>query len=244
MAVLLLTLPLIALYLNLDLGALSRFVWAEPFKGEISSALRVTFLASGVAVTALIITGVPLAYVLARYDFPGRNFLEGLVDLPLVIPHAVSGIMILAAFGGRGLLGPSLTRLGVRVEDAFLGVVAVMLFVSAPLLIDTVKVGFSSIEEDLIAVARSLGASRAQTFLKVELPLAGKHIATGALMAWARGLSEVGALLIVAYYPKTINVLILEYFNVFGLKAALALSAVYLTIILAAFTLIRKLLVR
>jgi len=232
--------PLIGIYLKLKPEYVKEYILPEPYRSEILGALKVSLIASIIAVLILIIVGVPLAYILARFEFPLKSIVQGLVDLPLVIPHAVSGILILSAYGSSGLLGPLLGRAGLRIEDSYAGIIAVMTFVSAPLLVDTVKVGFETIPESLVAVARSLGARRSQALLHVELPLVFRHILAGALMAWARGLSEVGALLIVAYYPKTINILIIEFFDVLGLGPAIALSALYLLLILLIFIILRE----
>ncbi|MCE4607200.1 MAG: ABC transporter permease [Desulfurococcales archaeon] len=207
---------------------------------EVINAIEVSLEASILSVTILTVMGVPLAYILARRDFPGKQLVEAFVDLPLVMPHAVAGIMILAAFGSRGLLGGYLQDLGLIIEDNFKGIVIVMAFVSIPLLVDTVKVGFQLIGSSLESVARTLGASEWKAFTTITLPLSFKHILAGALLGWARGLSEVGALLVVAYYPKTVNILILEYLSVYGLKYAATLSAIYALIVLSIFIALRK----
>jgi len=238
--VLFLALPIAALYLKVDPHVASRLL-GGPLRGEVVSAFKVSLLASAAALSGLLVLGIPLAYTLARLDFPGKRLVEALVDIPLALPHTVAGIMILEAYGSRGLLGGGLSRLGLVLEDHFLGVVAVMAFVSAPLLVDTVKVGFQSIPESLEAVARTLGASRLRAFLDISLPLALRSIAAGSLLAWARGLSEVGALLVVAYYPKTVNILILEYLSIYGLPYAAALAAIYAALALGVFTALRVL---
>ncbi len=207
---------------------------------EVINAIEVSLEASVISILNLTIIGIPLAYILARYEFPGKKLVEALVDLPLVMPHAVAGIMILSAFGSKGLLGNHLQSIGLVIEDSFKGIVVVMMFVSIPLLVDTVKVGFQLIGSSLETVARTLGASEWKAFTTVTLPLSFKHILAGALLGWARGLSEVGALLVVAYYPKTVNILILEYLSVYGLKYAATLSAIYASIVLSIFIALRK----
>ncbi len=233
--------PLIALYINIKLNIIKNFIENNMYEREILNALGVSLEASFAAVLLLVVFGTPLAYALAKKEFPGKSLIESLVDIPLVMPHAVAGIMILAAYGKEGLLGGVLNSIGLRIEDAFPGIVAVMAFVSAPLLIDTVKVGFQEIDESLIAVARSLGASNSYVARTIILPLVWRSLLAGSLLAWARGLSEVGALLIVAYYPKTINILILEYFTVYGYYYAVTLSALYSLLIIFIFIFIRRL---
>ena len=237
--VLLLVLPLVALYAGVKPGVLGAMLSSPEMREEILGGFRVALLASLIAVGILLALGVPTAYVLARYDFPGKRVVEGVIDIPLALPHVVAGVMLLEAYGSWGLAGPLLRRIGLVIEDHLAGVVAVMAFVSAPLLVDTVKVGFQSIPESLSAVARTLGASRLRAFRDIELPLAARSIAAGSLLAWARGLSEVGALLVVAYYPKTVNILILEYLSIYGLPYAVALAAVYATLTLGIFAALR-----
>ncbi|MEB3755465.1 MAG: ABC transporter permease [Desulfurococcales archaeon] len=228
--------PLVSLFMEANPS-----ISAEMIKNhEVINAIKVSLEASIISVLVLTIMGVPLAYILARHDFPGKQLVEAFVDLPLVMPHAVAGIMILSAFGSRGLIGSYLQDLGLVIEDDFKGIVIVMAFVSIPLLVDTVKVGFQLIGSSLESVARTLGASEWKAFTTITLPLSFKHILAGALLGWARGLSEVGALLVVAYYPKTVNILILEYLSIYGLKYAATLSAIYALIVLSIFIALRK----
>ena len=228
--------PLAALYLEASPSLAGEMMSNR----EVLGAIKVSLEASIVSVLILVATGVPLAYILSRTSFKGKNLVEAIVDIPLVMPHAVAGIMILSAFGSKGLLGPGLSRVGLVIEDSFPGIVLVMTFVSIPLLVDTVKVGFEIVGSSLEDVARTLGAGRWTAFRTVTLPLAYRHILAGALLGWARGLSEVGALLVVAYYPKTVNILILDYLSVYGLKYAATLSALYSIIVLAIFVALRK----
>ncbi len=240
--VLFLLIPLVSLYLRLSPEALARVFGSPVLAAQVRDALATSLAASVAATLILLALGVPLAYVLARHQFPGKGVVEAIVDLPFVMPHAVAGIMLLTAYGSRGLLGPVLQRAGLRLEDSFAGVVAVMAFVSAPLLVDTVKAGIASVDPMVEAVARTLGAGPLRVFLDITLPMVWRHVAAGALLAWARGLSEVGALLVVAYYPKTLNILILEYLQVYGLPYAVAVSAAYAALVAAVFIALRRLL--
>jgi len=230
-----LTYPFIALTLSADLGLIHR-VWEEKV---VIKALSLTLIAATLSTAILTFFGVPLAYLLARYEFKGKKLVEAIIDLPLVVPHAVVGIMLLVAFGPRTSFGAMLRSIGVVIEDSFWAIVAVFTFMSAPLLIDTVKDGFASISPSLEGVARSMGASPLYTFFTISLPLTIRSICTGALLAWARAISEVGALLIIAYYPKTINVLIIEWFNTYGLAYAIALTLIMLVISVLVFLVLR-----
>jgi len=108
--------------------------------------------------------GVPLAYFLARKDFPGKSIIEGIVDIPLMIPHVVAGIALYGIFMRYGVIGAPLKRLGIVTTDAYLGIVVAMLFMSLPYLIDTAREGFKEVDPRLENVARSLGASHWRTF--------------------------------------------------------------------------------
>lgn len=227
--------PFISLLLSVE---------AEPLRStfalsEVREALLLTLALATLAVLILIFIGVPLAYILARFEFRGKGLVEGLVDLPFVIPHAVVGVMLLVAYGPRTPIGGVLRSLGLVVENSPWAIVAVFVFVGAPLLIDTVRDGFSAIDPYLEGVARCLGAGPFRTFLTVSLPLASRSLATGVVLAWARAVSEVGALLIIAYYPKTINVLIVEWFNTYGLAYATSLTLTLLPISVGLFLLLR-----
>ncbi len=238
-AILFVLMPLASIFLFFDPSLANKVLFIDPnLSSEARSAFITAFVAASVSTLILMGIGIPTAYVLAKIDFPFKRFVEGLIDVPLVIPHAVAGIMILLCFGSRGLVG---SKIGIGIEDSFWGIVAVMSFVSLPLMVDSVKAGFRFVDVSLEAVARTLGANKRQVFMYITLPIAFRTIITGAILSWARAMSEVGALLIVAYYPKTINVLILEWFNIYGLRYAVVLSVPLIVIALLLFIVIRVL---
>jgi molybdate/tungstate transport system permease protein len=228
--------PFASLALSVKPGPLS-FALASR---EALEALALTLTAATLATLILLILGVPLAYLLARFKFRGKEVVEAIVDLPLIIPHAVVGVVLLAAYGPKAPLGELLKSLGVVVESSTLAVVAVFVFIGAPLLIDAARDGFVSIDPYLEGVARSMGAGPLRTFISVSLPLAARSIATGATLAWARAVSEVGALLIIAYYPKTIGVLVVEWFSTYGLPYAAALTVILLSLSAAVMLVLKR----
>jgi molybdate/tungstate transport system permease protein len=118
---------------------------------------------------------------------------ESLVDLPLVVPHSLAGIIVLFGFGRDGLF-PGLSVLG-----TLLGMVLALAFVSAPYAVEAAREGFEAVDERLVYAARAHGASPFEAFLRVRLPLARRSILTGGVLAWARGVSEFGAVAVVAY---------------------------------------------
>ena len=225
--------PLISIYLLNDPSVFYKVFAEDPLLyKEAYDALILTFETSILATTMLLIMSIPIAYLLARIEFKGKEFIEAIIDIPLLTPHVVAGIMLLSAFGRHGIIG-------LGIEDTILGIIFVMMFVSLPIMVDTLKAGFRMIDRNLEYIARSLGASLYRSFKDITIPLSKHTMIAGYILAWARGVSEVGALLIVAYFPKTINILIYEWYSIYGLKYAIALSIVLLTLFLLVFILIR-----
>ncbi len=141
--------------------------------------------------------------------------MEALVNLPIVIPHTAAGVALLLVFGRRGLLGQWLAPLGITFTDNLAGIVVGMLFVSLPFLVNMSREAFALVDEELERVALIDGASAWQAFWHVTLPLAWRGVLGGAVMMWARGISEFGAVVILAYHPKIVPVLVYERFDGF-----------------------------
>ncbi len=188
------------------------------------------------------IFGVPLAYMLARYDFPLKSVVEGLIDLPIVVPHTAAGIALLFVFGRNYLLGKWFGAVGVQFVDSLAGIVIAMLFVSVPFLIDSAKEGFKKVDVRLENVSRTLGASPWQVFYRVTFPLAWRSILAGNLMMWARGISEFGAIVILAYYPMVTPTLIYQRFESYGLSKAIPVAAILILVCAFIFIGVRTLL--
>jgi len=205
---------------------------------EVYSSILRTFGASLVATIISIILGVPLGYLLARKDFYGKSFVESLINIPVIIPHTAAGIALLTVFGRNFFLGKFFSIFGINFVGEFAGIVIAMMFVSMPFLVNEVKEGFRSIDVKLEKVARSLGSSPAQTFFRVSLPLNFNHLISGSLMMWARGLSEFGAVVILAYHPMTASVLIYERFTSYGLKYSSPVAAIMVVTSLFVFILL------
>jgi len=222
-------LPLIVIYLKQagDFGTFLKTL-RDPL---VISALRRSLLTATATALIALLFGVPLGYVLARKDFPGKSLVQAIVDVPIVIPHSVVGIMLLVTYS-------------TYILDNYVGIIAAMLFVSASFTVNSARDGFLAVDEKLEAVARTLGASRLRTFFTVSLPMAFPSIASGAIMTWARAISEVGSILIVAYYPMTAQVLILEYFNNYGLRASRPIAVLMVSVSLGIFVLLRWLIGR
>ncbi len=198
-------------------------------------AVGVSLLAAFLSVAVAFVLGVPLAYLLARRDFRGKRLIEGAIDLPVAIPHTAAGIALLTVFGTTGLIGGPASSF-LRFHAALPGIVVAMLFVSAPFLINSAKEGFRSVNPRLEKVARSLGASEWQAFSKVAFPLALPHIFTGAIMSWARAVSEFTAvIMLVGFFPMIAPGLIWSRWQSGGLMAAMAVAVLLIIVCLAVF---------
>ena len=219
----------------------------EDFSGLIAAAtdpvvLEAIWISISAAVCSTLIAflfGVPLAYFLARKEFMGKSVIEGIVDIPLMIPHIVAGIALYGVFMRYGLIGAPLRKLGIVITDAYPGIVVAMLFVSLPYLVDTAREGFKEVDPRLENVARSLGASHWRTFREITFPLAFPSILSGAILSWGRAISEFSAILIIAYHPISAPILIYEKFTSFGLRASRPISVLLISICLIIFILLR-----
>ena len=206
--------------------------------------VRSIWLSIGTAILAGFISfffGTPLAYLLARKDFRGKRLVEGIIDLPIAIPHPVVGIAILSVAGKNHWLGEILSDLGVRIMGSVTGIVTVLTFVGIPFYLNAAKAGFEAISPRLEKVSRSLGASMFSTFLRITFPLAWRSMLIGIIMCCARAISEFGAVVIVAYHPMIAPVLIYERFEAYGLKYSQPLAVWLVSISLLLFLLLRLL---
>jgi len=203
------------------------------------NSILLTYYAAMLSTLVAMIFGTPLAYLLSRYSFPGKSVVEGIVDVPVVIPHTVAGIALLAVFGSNGLIGKFSY---IKFVDALPGIVVAMLFVSVPIYINAAREGFASVDVRLEQVARTLGASPARVFFTISLPLVIRHIAAGAVMAWARAISEFGAVVVIAYYPMIAPTLIYERYLSAGLSAARPIAVILILLSLVVFVVLRVLL--
>ncbi len=202
---------------------------------EVIWAFKTTLLAGAVSTLIALIFGIPTGYILARYDFKFKSFVEAVLDLPMAIPHSVIGIMILSFIYGIDIIN----FIGRYIVDNFWGIVTVYLFVGIPFMVNSIRDGFLSVDEEIEYVSRTLGASKVRTFFEISLPLIKNNIISGIILSFARGISEVGAILIIAYYPKTVPILIYERFMSFGLDASKPISVGMILISIALFALLR-----
>lgn len=178
---------------------------------------------------------IPLAYLMARKSFPGRKIVQGIIDLPVVIPHTAAGIALLGLISRNGIIGKAAAAIGVSLVNNPAGTALAMAFVSIPFIINSARDGFMAVPVKLEKAALSLGASRRKVFFSIAVPLAWRSIVSGFVMMFARGMSEFGAVVIVAYHPLTAPVMIYERFNAFGLNYARPLSLIFVLVALALF---------
>jgi molybdate transport system permease protein len=184
-------LPLLGVFLKSDL----RHVLDTETTRE---AFRVTAETSGASLAAMLLVGTPVAYRLATTAFRGKTLLVTLFELPLVLPPAVAGLGLFAAFGRTGLLGGQLSALGIELPFTAAAVVMAMTFVAGPLYLRQAQASFGAVDRDLLAAARTLGAGPWKVFLRVAIPLAGPGLGAGAALAWARAVGEFGATIMFA----------------------------------------------
>lgn len=221
-------------------------LWDTLGENQVQYSILMTIYAALLATLVGLVLGVPLAYLLARHYFPGKRFIEGIIDVPIVVPHSAAGIALLVVFGGNAFLGKIFGHMGIGFVDALPGVVIAMMFVSISFLINSAREGFESIDPRLENVARTLGASPLRTFFSITLPLARRSIFSGSLMMWARGISEFGAVYIIAsyapffgQYPVAAPVLVAERFDMFGLSYATPVAVITMLISIAIFICLR-----
>jgi molybdate transport system permease protein len=189
-----LLLPLAALFLRIGPDDLVAALASEAAR----DALLVSAKTSALAHAVVLLVGTPVAYLLATRAFRGRALVVAALELPLVLPPAVAGIALLAAFGNRGLLGGELEALGVSLPFTQAAVVLAVVFVASPFYVRQAIAAFASVDRALFDAARTLGAGPATVFARVAIPLAAGGLGAGSSLAFARGLGEFGATVIFA----------------------------------------------
>ena len=228
------TLTYLSLIVLIPLGALILHAASLGFSGfwniitepRTLSALRVSFVISLVAAMINVVFGVIVAWVLIRYRFPGRRFLDALVDLPFALPTAVAGIALTAIYAPNGWVGSWLAPLGIKVAYTPLGIGIALVFIGLPFLVRTVQPVLEDFEREIEEAAASLGANRRQTVFRVMLPSLLPAILTGFALAFARAVGEYGSVIFIAgnipYVSEIAPLLIvikLEEFNYAGATA-------------------------
>jgi molybdate transport system permease protein len=238
-ALVFLLLPLLAIFLRVPPGELFAQLGSE----VAIDAIVVTLKATAIAQALILFVGTPAAYLIASRGFRGRAFVVTLVELPLVLPPAVAGIGLLAAFGRLGLLGSTFEVLGVSISFTQTAVVLAVTYVASPFYLRQAIASFEALDQALLDASRTLGAGPARTFFRIAVPLAGKGLTAGAALSFARGLGEFGATIMFAGslqgVTQTLSLAIYAQFDL-NFDVALALGAL-LVMVSAAILLTVKL---
>jgi molybdate transport system permease protein len=229
------------------LGLLAQTPWrrlAEELAApQVRLALRLSLVCSFGAVGISLLVGVPLAFMLARVDFPGRNLVRALTTLPMVLPPVVGGVALLLAFGRRGVAGQWLDRaFGITLPFTTMGAILAEAFVAMPFLVITTEAGLRAMDRRFEDAAATLGAGRWTTFRRVTLPLIAPSLGAGTALCWARALGEFGATITFAgNLPGSTQTMPLAVYLALetDLEAAIALSLVLLAVSLAVLIALR-----
>ena len=219
-------------------------VWDDLTADPTLDALRLSLICSLAATALALVFGVPLAWVLARAEIPGRRFVRALVTLPMVLPPVVGGVALFLAFGRNGLVGEHLDQwFGIRLPFTTAGVIAAETFVAMPFLVVTVEGALRTLDPRYEDAAATLGARRLTVFRRVTMPLIGPAIAAGAVLTWARALGEFGATVTFAgSFPGVTDTMPLAIFAEFeggDINGAIALSLVLVGVSVAVLVALR-----
>ena len=202
----------------------------------VLDALVLSLVTTAVSLLLTVTFGLPLAFVLARRSFPGKGWLEAVIDLPIVLPPSVAGLALLIVFGRRGVLAGPLDLLGFAIPFTTIAVVLAQTFVSAPFFIRSARTGIASVDRDLEDAARVDGASERQLFRAITVPLASAALAAGLVMTWARSLGEFGATIMFAGNvegrTQTLPLVVYGEFQAGNLDSSIAAAAI---LVVAAF---------
>ena len=231
-------LPILALLIR---AAQQEDLWSAVTGDFALTALRLSIFTSVVSIAVVVAGGTPFAYLLARSDSWLARVIDGLVELPIVLPPVVAGVAMLMAFGRGGLIGGWLNDAGIDISFTTVAVVFAQIFVAAPFYVRSAKLGFQSVARDYEDVSQTLGVSPIFTFWRITLPMAAPSIITGLGLSWARALSEFGATIMFAGNltgeTQTMPLAIMTAMETSGgLDSALALSALLLVVSVLALT--------
>ena len=227
--------PLAGMLWHSQVSEIHATVQDKTVQRSILLTLGISLCATGV----FSLLAIPFAYFLARRAFPLKRLVLGLVDLPVVIPHSAAGIALLTVLNRNSVAGQVADKLGLSFVGSSLGIGVAMAYVSLPFLINGAREGFSAVPLQYEKAALTLGASPVRVFCTIALPLAMRSIVTGFVMMFSRGLSEFGAIVIIAYYPMVTSVLIYQRFNDFGLAYSRGVSVVFVAVCLLVFVVLR-----
>ncbi len=226
----------------------SIFTFVEPqnlldsiTRPKIIDALVLSIISASISTMLIAIFGIPFAFWLARYRFPGSFLLRVVVIIPLVLPPLASGALLLGVFGPQSTMGRAFP--GVEFTQSLIGVIIAQTYVASPFMVLASLAAFESIDETYEKIARVLGKKKIEVFVNISLPLAKKGILIGFVMTWIRAVGELGATIMMAYNPHTISIQIFEDNAIGGLRQAIPsiILVIFLSVaIMLLFSMIMK----
>ena len=228
---LVLLLPLSALVMQLSQMTLSQY-WDVITNGQVVAAYKVTLLAAGVASLFNCVFGMLMAWILTRYEFPGKSLIDGLMDLPFALPTAVAGLTLAGLFSTTGFYGQWLAHFDIKVAYTWLGIAVAMAFTSIPFVVRTVQPVLEELGPEYEEAAETLGASRWQSFRRVVLPEVMPSLMAGTALSFTRSLGEFGAVIFIAgniaWKTEVTSLMIFIRLQEFDYPAASAIASVIL----------------
>jgi sulfate transport system permease protein len=199
----------------------------------VVNALITSFSCSFIAAIINCVFGLVLAWVLVRYDFPGKRFVDGLIELPFALPTAVAGITLSKMYSDTGMIGKYLAKIGITVSYTKVGIVVALVFVGIPFVVRAIQPILENLDDEYEEAAYILGASRRRTFFKVILPELRPALLTGFGLAFARGVGEYGSVIYISgnsarEHTQVISYVIMQKLNYIDYASATAIALVML----------------
>jgi len=186
--------PLVGLFMALTPQNIGTII----FKQEVVNAFLISIESTTITLLIINTLGIPTAYFLAMKEFRGKEIIDTLIDLPMVLPPAVAGLALLITFGPLGILGKILSHFNINISFTLVSVIIAQVFVAIPYFIKAVRSAIEAIDSNLINISLTLGKGPGTTFLKIILPLCQSAIIRGSVMSWSRALGEFGATMMFA----------------------------------------------
>ncbi|WP_119322145.1 sulfate ABC transporter permease subunit CysT [Capsulimonas corticalis] len=228
---LLVLIPLSMLFWKTSSMPISK-IWSTVTDDRVLQAFKLTFGASFCAALFNVFFGGLVAWVLARYRFPGKRLIDGLVDLPFALPTAVAGICLVTVYSQNGWIGRIVEPHGLKIAFTPIGITVALIFIGLPFVVRTVQPVLEDMEAELEEAAASLGATRLQTFLRVLAPPLAPVMLTGFTLAFARALGEYGSVVFIAgnrpYKTEILPLLIITKLEEYNYAGATAIALVML----------------
>jgi sulfate transport system permease protein len=228
---LLIVLPIFAIIARSLEGGLSA-LWVDMILPPAIYSLKLTIITALIMVVINVVTGTATAWVLVRYSFPGKNLMNALIDLPFAMPTIVTGIMLVAVYGPRSMIGAFFNRYGIEIMFNKPGIIIALLFVTFPFVVRAVQPVLIEMDKDMEEAAKTLGASSTTIFLRVVIPSLLPSILTGAALSFSRALGEFGSIIMVAgnipFKTQVASVYIYGEIESYNPQGALGLSVVLL----------------